>query len=307
MLFVPAARRAMIEKAAASGADAVCLDLEDSVAPVEKAAARVEAARALRELDFGARLRMLRINALDTPFAYRDMIEVVESSGDRLDLIMLPKANQASDVAFVSTLLDQVEAAHRIARPIGIEAQIETAQGALHAGAIAAASPRLEALIFGPGDFAASMRMPLANIGVEDQYDAAYGGHRWHYVMQAIVVAARAYGLRCIDGPYAAFRDLAGLERACRTARALGFDGKQCIHPAQLETVNAAFGPTPDEVAWARQVIAAYQGALARSDGAMQIEGRMIDAASIRMAETIVALEERIQKRQSSFENPSAT
>jgi citrate lyase subunit beta/citryl-CoA lyase len=294
MLFVPGARRPMIEKAAASAADAVCLDLEDSVAPGEKAGARAVVTRALREIDFGARTRLLRINALDTPFAYRDVIDVVEAAGGQLDLIMLPKVNRPEDVVFVATLLDQIELANGLTHPIGLEAQIETAQGALQAGAIAGASPRLEALIFGPGDFAASMRMPLAHIGVADQHDAAYPGHRWHYVMQAIVVAARAHGLRCIDGPYAAFRDNAGLARACQIARALGFDGKQCIHPAQLEIVNASFRPTADEISWARSVVETYRQALAHGQGAIQIEGRMIDAASIRMAHTIVELAERI-------------
>ena len=297
MLFVPAIRRSMVEKAVTSAADAVCLDLEDSIAPADKAATRHAAVQALRELDWGDRTRMLRINALDTPFAYRDLVEVVEAAGAQLDLVMLPKTRGPQDVATVATLLDGIEAAHAIAGPIGIEAQIETAQGVLQAAAIAAASPRLEALIYGPGDFAASMRMPLANIGVADQHDHAYRGDRWHYVMQTIAVAARAHGLRCMDGPYAAFRDTAGLEASCRAARALGFDGKQCIHPAQLETVNMLFTPGADEIAWARQVVASYQAALAHNQGAIQLGGHMIDAASIRMAETIVALADRSGQR----------
>ncbi len=289
MLFVPATRWNMIEKAASSATDAICLDLEDSVAPAEKPAARANVARALRELDFGQRTRILRINALDTPYAYRDLIEVAETAGATLDLIMLPKVESPAHVQFIDTLLTQIELAHGFEPGrIGIEAQIETASGCLHVAAIAAASPRLEALIYGPGDFAASMRMPLANIGEADQHDALYPGHRWHYVMQSIVVATRAHDLRCMDGPYAAFRDTEGLEQACQIARALGFDGKQCIHPAQLEIVNRLFAPSAAEIAWAEQVVAAYQEALLRGDGAIRIGDRMIDMASIRMAQTII-------------------
>lgn len=278
----------MIVKAAASPADAVCLDLEDSVAPAEKVSSRSHVIQALQELDFGERVRMLRINALDTPFAYRDLIEVVEAAGDRLELIMIPKVEQAAHVAFVALLLSQIEQARGFSQSIGIEAQIETAAGALRVAEIAAASPRLEGLIYGPGDFAASMRMPLAGIGEADEHDAAYRGHRWHYVMQNIVVAARAHGLRCMDGPYAAFRDTVGLEQASRTARALGFDGKQCIHPSQLITVNTIFTPSAEERAWAEEVVAAYEAGMARGDGAIRIGDRMIDAASVRMAQTIV-------------------
>lgn len=282
MLFVPGGRRNMIEKASASAADAVCLDLEDSVPNEEKPGARATCARALRELDFGARVRILRVNALDTPFTYRDLVDVVEPAGDRIDLIMLPKASGPHDVAFVETLLRQIGASH-----ISIEAQIETAAGFLYAREIAA-SPRLEALIFGPGDYAASMRMPSASIGEADSHDALYPGHRWHAVMQTIVAAARVHGHRAMDGPYAAFKDAAGFERSCRIARAMGFDGKQCIHPSQLETVNSIFGPTAEEIAQARRVVAAYRAAVAEGRGAVSLDGRMIDAANIRMAQVIL-------------------
>ena len=288
MLFVPAARWSMIEKAVASAADAVCLDLEDSVPDTEKPAGRANAARAFRELDFGPRLRMLRINGLDTPFAYRDLIEVVEAAGDRIDLIMLPKAGAAKDVAFVDILLGQIEAHRGFPNRIGIEAQIETAAGFVSIREIATASPRLEALIFGPGDYAASMRMPLANIGEADEHDALYPGHRWHAVMHAIVAHARANGLRAIDGPYAGYKDTAGFERSCRIARAMGFDGKQCIHPAQLETANAIFSPTAPEVAHAREIVEAYERAVAEGRGSASWNGKMIDAANIRMARTIL-------------------
>ena len=288
MLFVPGGRRDMIEKAARSAADAVCLDLEDAVAYDDKAPARAVVAQALLDLDFGGRVRMVRINGLDTPFAYRDLIDVVEAAGDRIDLVMLPKAGAPEDVLFVHRLLDQIEMHRGLARPIAIEAQIETAAGFLNIREIARSSPRLEALIFGPGDYAASLHMPSASIGEPDQHDAAYPGHRWHAVMHAIVAAARAHGLRAMDGPYAAFRDGEGFARSCAVARAMGFDGKQCIHPAQLAAVNQRFSPGEEEVAAAERTLRAYQEAAARGRGAATLDGRMIDAANVRMARVVL-------------------
>ena len=288
MLFVPASRPAMIEKAAASAADAVCIDLEDSVAPEEKAACRANVVTALRTLDFGARARIVRVIALDTPYTYRDIVDVVEGAGDRLDLVMLPKAGGPRDLHFVDTLLTQLEASRGLTRPIRIEAQIETAQGFLYAREIASATPRLDALIFGPGDYAASLHMPATGIGEIDEYDFVYPGHRWHAVMHTIVAAARANGLRCMDGPFSAYKDLDGLERVSRISRALGFDGKQCIHPAQLAVANRVFGPTDAEVARAEAVVKAYDDAVAAGQGAATHDGRMIDAASLRMARAIL-------------------
>jgi citrate lyase beta subunit len=258
------------------------------VTPAEKASSRANVIEALKEIDFGRRIRMFRINALDTPFAYRDLLEVVEAAGDRLDVVMIPKAGSARDVEFVDTLLTQIEANIRLTRPIGLEAQIETASGFLHAAEIAGASPRLEALIFGAGDYAASMHMPLSAIGEADEHDEIYPGHRWHAVMHTIVAAARANDLRCLDGPYAGYSDEAGLARACRIALAMGFDGKQCIHPAQLATVNATFTPSLEEVTRAAAVLKAYEGAAAAGQGAATHDGRMIDAANLRMARTIL-------------------
>ncbi|HEY7358798.1 MAG TPA: CoA ester lyase [Ktedonobacterales bacterium] len=297
MLFVPASRPDMIQKAAQSAADAVCLDLEDSVAPDQKEASRANVIQALHSLDFGGRARMLRINALDTPFAYRDVIEIVEAAGAQFDLIMLPKTRDASDVRFLDTLLAQIELRQHLTRPIGIEAQIETASGFLWLREIAQSAPRLEALIFGPGDYAASLHMPLANIGEPDEHDALYPGHRWHAVMHAIVAAARANNLRCMDGPYADFKDQAGFERSCKIALAMGFDGKQCIHPAQLATANRLFAPTPDELTLARTVVEAYEQASAAGRGALSVGGKMIDAANIRMAQTILQRQRAIEAR----------
>jgi citrate lyase subunit beta/citryl-CoA lyase len=287
-LYVPASKPAMIAKAAASNADAVCIDLEDSVTLGEKASSRSNVIHALREVDFGRKVRIFRINALDTPFAYRDLVEVVEAVGDRVDVVMIPKAGSARDLHFVDTLLTQIEASIRLTHPIGIEAQIETASGFLHAVEIASASPRLEALIFGAGDFAASMHMPSSAIGEADEHDEIYPGHRWHAVMQTIVAAARANGLRCLDGPYAGYTDAAGLARACQIALGMGFDGKQCIHPSQLAAVNATFTPSLEEVTKAGAVLKAYEAAAAAGQGAATHDGRMIDAANLRMARTIL-------------------
>jgi len=288
MLFVPASRPAMIAKAAASAADAVCLDLEDSVLPDEKVASRGNVVAALRELDFGNRVRMVRINSLESEYADRDLMDVLEGAADLVDVVMIPKVGSAADVAFVDTVLARIEDARGLTRRIGVEAQIESAAGFLYVREIASASSRLEGLIFGPGDFAASMQMPATAIGELDAHDAAYPGHRYHAVMLTIVAAARANGLRCMDGPYAGYTDTAGLVRACQIAVALGFDGKQCIHPGQLATVNAAFSPSEEEVARASALVAAYESAIAEGRGAASYQGRMIDAASLRMAQVIL-------------------
>jgi len=288
MLFVPGSRPHMVEKAAASAADAVCVDLEDSVAADDKPAARIHAVRAFHELDFGARTRMLRINGLDTPFAYRDLVDVIEAAGDRIDLVMLPKAGSDRDVAFVDSLLSQIEAHRGFARRLGIEAQIETAAGFVNIREIAKASDRLEALIWGPGDYSASMQMPAVSIGEWDEHDQLYPGHRWHAPMHAVVAAARANGLRSMDGPFAGYKDAAGFERSCRISRAMGFDGKQCIHPSQLGAANAIFSPSAEEVAHATRVVEALEKAASQGRGAATLDGRMIDAASIRMAKVVL-------------------
>jgi citrate lyase subunit beta/citryl-CoA lyase len=288
MLYVPASRPNMIEKAAASDADAVCIDLEDAVIVDEKPASRANVVRAFRELDFGRKLKAFRINGLDTPFAYRDLVEVVEEVGDRIDVVMMPKAHLPQDVRFVCMLLTQIEHARGFTRQIGLEVQIESAKGFLWVREIAEASPRLQALIFGPGDYSATMQMPVANIGELDENDHLYPGHRWHAVMHAVVAAARANGLRAIDGPYAGYRDTSGLERASRIARVMGFDGKQCIHPSQLAVVNEIFSPSAEEVTRAKAVVDAYEEAAKAGRGAIGKDGKMIDYANIRMAKALL-------------------
>jgi citrate lyase subunit beta / citryl-CoA lyase len=285
LLAVPATRRKMAEKALASDADAVFLDLEDAVAPDSKAAAREDVVSALKELDWRDRPRLYRANALDTPYFYGDLIGVVEKAGNSLDAVMVPKVNRPEDLYAVSILLSQLELAMDLERGrIKIEAQIESAEGLANVDSIARATDRLEALHFGPGDFAASVSMPQASIGVMDRWDRAYPGHRFHYAMQRIVVAARAARVRALDGPVADYGDEEGLRRSCLIARSLGFDGKWCIHPAQIELVNEVFSPTEKEVDWAKKVVAAYEEANAEGSGSVSVDGQMVDAASIKLA-----------------------
>jgi citrate lyase subunit beta/citryl-CoA lyase len=285
LLAVPATRRKMVEKALASDADAVFLDLEDAVAPDSKAAARGDVVSVLEELDWHGRSALFRANALDTPYFYRDLIEVVEEAGNSLDAVLVPKVNRSEDLHAVSMLLSQLELAMELDRSkIKLEAQIESAEGLTNVDSIASATSRLEALHFGPGDFAASVSMPQTSIGVMDEWDETYPGHRFHYAMQRIVVAARAAGLRVLDGPVADYRDEEGLRRSCLIARSLGFDGKWCIHPAQIGIVNEVFSPTQREVGWARKVVSAYEEANAEGSGSVSVDGHMVDAASIKLA-----------------------
>jgi citrate lyase beta subunit len=190
---------------------------------------------------------------------------------------------------FVDKLLTQVEANCGQSQKIGIEAQIETAAGFLAVREIAESSERLEALIFGPGDYSASMRMPSEGIGEFDRYDELYPGHRWHAPMHAIVAAARANGLRCMDGPYAAHKDFEGLAKSCRIAHAMGFDGKQCIHPSQLALANEIFAPSREQIAHAEEIVSAYRDAVASKRGVVSLNGKMIDAANVRMAQAVLA------------------
>jgi citrate lyase subunit beta/citryl-CoA lyase len=289
ILAVPGSNPGMAEKALASAADAVFLDLEDAVAPDEKAGARPKVIQALRELDWRGRPPLYRANALDTPYFYRDLIEVVEGAGDRLDAVMVPKVQRPEDLHVVATLLYQIELAVGLEPgKLEIEAQIESAEGLVNVDGIARATGRLTALHFGPGDYAASVGMPQRSIGTADEWDEVYPGHRFHYAMHRIVAAARAAGLRAVDGPVADHRDEKGLRESSLLARSLGFDGKWCIHPAQIETVNDVFTPTEREVERARKVVKAYEEANAAGRGAISVDGQMIDAASIRMARTIL-------------------
>lgn len=289
VLICPATNPKMAAKAAASAADLAVLDLEDAVAPSEKEGARSAVAGAFMSLDWQGRPPAWRVNAAATMWCHRDLIDVVERAAGWAGLVVLPKAESAAQVAFVDILLTQLETALGIADPIALHVQIESARGLANVREIAQASPRIEALVWGPGDFAATAGIPHAVIGVPDEYDAAYPGHRFGYAMHELLVAARLAGVAAIDGPYADFRDLDGLRRSCMTARALGYDGKWCIHPGQVETVNDVFSPGDAEIADARGILDAYERATAAGTGAVVHEGVMVDAASIRMAEATLA------------------
>ncbi|HLL56893.1 MAG TPA: CoA ester lyase [Rubrobacteraceae bacterium] len=291
VLAVPASKWKMVERGPLSGADLFFLDLEDATAPSEKASARQNVIRVIQDLDWQDRPTFYRINSLDTPYWYRDVIEVVEEAGEELDLILVPKVERPEDLHTLDTLLQSVEITAGLdPGKVKLEAQIETAKGLTNIDAIASATKRLEALVFGPGDYAASVRMPQTSIGTMDEWDEAYPGHRFHYAMHRIVVAARAADLRAIDGPVADYRDEEGLRKSCLVARSLGFDGKWCIHPGQVETVNEVFSPAERELEWARKVADAYEEANAAGSGSISVDGQMVDAASIKMARNTLDL-----------------
>ena len=285
VLAVPGSSWKMIEKGVASNADIVFLDLEDAVAPDQRPTARENVACAFSRLDWGTKPRVYRVNDVRSPDCHRDLLGVLMAAGRLVDVIIVPKVDSVADVHFIDAFLFQLETdVGRRLGSIGIEVQIESAAGLVNCEAIASASARIEALVFGPGDFAASVGMPVDVIGAPNEWDASFRGIRLQYALSRILTAARANGLRAIDGPYAEFRDLDGLRASGRMTRALGFDGKWCIHPAQIDVVNEVFSPTERELATARDIVRAYEAALAAGAGSAAMDGAMIDAASLRMA-----------------------
>jgi citrate lyase subunit beta/citryl-CoA lyase len=285
---VPGSSERFLAKAAGLDADEVFLDLEDSVAAGEKEHARALVIRTLREQGFGTKTVVVRVNGTDSPHYYRDLIDVTEQAGDRLDAIMLPKVRTPGDVEMTAKLLTQIELARGLEPGrIGIEAQIEDATGLLACEAIAAASSRMETLIFGPGDYSAAVGIPITTIGGAPEH---YPGDHLNYVYSRLVVAARAAGIQAIDGPYAAVKDEDGLRERAALARALGMDGKWTIHPAQIPVVNDAFTPRRDEWERAEAMLAAYERASSgEARGAAMFEGEMIDEANRRMAERLAS------------------
>lgn len=288
VLVVPGSSEKMIAKAAASDADAICIDLEDAVAPNEKAAARATTITGINSHDFGQKTLEVRINGLDTPFAYRDVVEIVEGAGEALDILVLPKVSGTDELNAVSLMLDGIETATGKTKQTGLAALIETAEGLLNIQHVVTATSRLEALIFGSGDFAASMGMPLDTIGGMDAHDTLYPGHRFHHALASISTAARAHGLRAIDGPFAGFKEPEKLKTYAAMTQALGFEGKWCIHPSQPPIVNTVFSPSTKNIFWAQEVTAAYEQATAQGIGAISVQGKMVDAANLRMAEQIL-------------------
>src|SRR5215467_9684121 len=280
-LSTPASNPKMIEKAMATAADMVFLDLEDAVAPAQKEAARKNAVDALRNLDWGKKVRAVRVNGADTHWAHDDVIEVVEGARDKLDLIIVPKPKAPRDIWFFDTLLTQLETKLGLKNKIGIEALIEESAALARVEEIAAASPRLEALILGFGDLSASQGMRLA-------LAAGYPGDLWHYARARVVVAARAAGIDAIDGPFANYRDPEGYRREATWSSTLGFVGKWAIHPSQIEIANDVYAPTEQEIALARRMCEAYEAASGGGAGAAGAGGILVDAASVRIFEAVM-------------------
>jgi citrate lyase subunit beta / citryl-CoA lyase len=286
-LAVPGSSEKMLAKAATLEADQVFLDLEDAVSPLEKESARATVVEALRTHDYSPRVRVVRVNGITTRWCLNDIVEVVSGAGDRLDCVMVPKVEDAATVHFVDHLLTQLEGEHGIEQRIGIEAQIESPLGVVNLREIATASDRLETLIFGPGDYAASVGVAQLVIG---SIDPDYPGDQWHHVLSAVVTTARAFGLQAIDGPYTDIKNTGEYRRLCHRARLVGFDGKWVLHPAQVEIANEVFTPTQGQFDAASRLLAAYQHATTvERKGAVMHEGQMIDEASRKIATEVVA------------------
>jgi citrate lyase subunit beta/citryl-CoA lyase len=294
-LAVPGSNPHMFEKAANSEADFVFLDCEDAVAPDDKVQARKNIIEALNDIDWHGKGSSIsvRINSLDTHYMYRDIVDIVEQAGDHLDTILIPKAGTAADIYTVDCLVTQIESAMGIKNRIGLEALIETSLGMANVEAIAQSSKRLEALHFGVADYAASCRARTVVIG---GLNPDYPGDQWHASLQRMLVACRAYGLRAIDGPYGDFNDPEGFIEAARRVAAMGFEGKWAIHPSQIELANQVMSPPPEEVARARRVLDALDEAAKSGKGAAALDGKLIDAASARMADNIVRQADAIGK-----------
>lgn len=305
-LAVPGSRPEMFEKAAASAADIIFLDVEDAVAPDDKAQARRNIVQGLNEVDWGTKTMMVRINGLDTHYMYRDVVDIVEAC-PRLDMILIPKVGVPQDVYAVDMLVTQIEQAKARTKRIGFEVLIETALGMANVEAIAQSSKRLEAMSFGVADYAASTRARTTVIGGVNKdsvvlTDRDEQGQRqsfwtdpWHAAQTRMMVACRAYGLRPIDGPFGDFSDPDGYVAAANRAAVLGYEGKWAIHPSQIELANQVYTPSDAEVTKARRILEAMAQAAREGKGAVSLDGRLIDIASIRMAEALIAKADSIR------------
>ncbi len=294
-LFGPGSNTKLFPKMAASAADVINLDLEDSVAPTDKDSARANVIEALNSVDWGNKYMSVRINGLDTPYWYRDVVDVLEQSGDRLDQIMIPKVGCAEDVYAVDALVTAIERAMGRTKPISFEVIIESAAGIAHVEAIAASSPRLQAMSLGAADFAASMGMQTTGIGgTQENYYMLRNGEKhwsdpWHWAQTAIVAACRTHGVLPVDGPFGDFSDDEGYIAQAKRSATLGMVGKWAIHPKQIALANQVFTPSAEAVAEAREILAAMEQAKANGEGATVYKGRLVDIASIKQAEVIVA------------------
>lgn len=299
-LFGPASNTKLPPKMAASAADVINLDLEDSVAPDDKDTARKLAIEAIGDVDWGNKTLSVRINGLDTPYWYRDVVDLLEQSSDRLDQIMIPKVGCAGDIYAVDALVTAIERAKGRTKPIKFEVIIESAAGIAHVEEIAAASPRMEAMSLGAADFAASMGMATTGIGgTQENYYMIREGQKhwsdpWHWAQAAIVAACRTHGVLPVDGPFGDFSDDEGYRAQALRSATLGMVGKWAIHPKQVALANEVFTPTEEAVTEAREILAAMEEAKAKGEGATVYKGRLVDIASIKQAEVIVRQSEMI-------------
>jgi citrate lyase beta subunit len=295
-LAVPGSSPKMFEKAITSKADVVFLDLEDAVSPQDKIPSRQNIIKAIKEMNWKEKGKTIsiRINSLDTHYMYRDVIEIVEEVGEKIDTILIPKAGSASDVYMVDCLLAQIEDNKKFKNKIGIECLIETALGMSNIKEIAKSSKRLEALHFGVADYAASLKARTVIIG---GLNPDYPGDQWHHGLSQLVMICRAYGLRAIDGPFGDFNDKEAYIASAKRAAAIGFDGKWAIHPSQIDLANEVFSPPEKEVNKAIRILEELEKAAKEGKGAAQLDGRMIDAASARMAENIVNINNQIKDK----------
>ncbi len=299
-LFGPGSNTKLFPKMAASAADVINLDLEDSVAPTDKDVARANVIEALNTIDWGGKYMSVRINSLDTPYWYRDVVDLLEQAGDRLDQIMIPKVGCAEDVYAVDALVTAIERAKGRTKPISFEVIIESAAGIAHVEAIAASSPRLQAMSLGAADFAASMGMQTTGIGgTQENYYMLREGEKhwsdpWHWAQAAIVAACRTHGVLPVDGPFGDFSDDEGYIAQAKRSATLGMVGKWAIHPKQIALANQVFTPSDEAVSEAREILAAMEQAKANGEGATVYKGRLVDIASIKQAEVIVAQAELI-------------
>ncbi|WP_434290210.1 L-malyl-CoA/beta-methylmalyl-CoA lyase [Celeribacter sp. SCSIO 80788] len=299
-LFGPGSNTKLFPKMAASEADVINLDLEDSVAPSDKDAARANIIEAINTIDWGKKTLAVRINSLDTPYWYRDVVDLLEQAGERLDQIMIPKVGCAEDIYAVDALVTAIERAKGRTKKIDFEVIIESAAGIAHVEAIAASSPRLVAMSLGAADFAASMGMQTTGIGgTQENYYMLHAGTRhysdpWHWAQAAIVAACRTHGILPVDGPFGDFSDDEGYRAQARRSATLGMVGKWAIHPKQIALANEVFTPSEEAVAEAREILAAMEEAKASGAGATVYKGRLVDIASIKQAQVIVAQSELI-------------
>lgn len=299
-LFGPGSRVELFEKMAASAADVINLDLEDSVAPSDKDSARKNVIEAINDIDWGNKTLSVRLNGLDSPYWYRDVVDILEQAGDRIDQFMIPKVGNGADIYAVDALVTAIEAAKGRKKRINFEVIIESAAGLSHIEEIAASSPRMQAMSLGAADFAASMGMQTTGIGgTQENYYMHHEGQKywsdpWHWVQTAIVAACRTHGLLPVDGPFGDFSDEEGFRAQARRSSTLGMVGKWAIHPKQIALANEVFTPSVEQVTEAREIIAAMEKAKANGEGATVYKGRLVDIASIKQAEVIVKQSEMI-------------